>query len=311
MPRRPGRTSLEQMKGKLIKLLDHFEDKLRADDLRAQVVALVPAFHLLRDLGSSLIPREEATAARDRILAYFRRYPLTVIHGDELMVVSGIQDWPRRVRELRKEYGWAVASGATIQEMVEEGEHTIDDLPSRSLRPEEYVLLDATQDREAALRWKIANDIRRKRMGVRAKILEFLRENVGHGVTGEELRYVANNKSEWARRIRELRTEQGWPIVTRNTGRPDLPIGVYLLEKDRQSPAHDRSISDLDRREVLVRDKYTCRRCGWTHAQWNPSDPRHLELHHKEHHVRGGENKKENLITLCTVCHDEVHRIEK
>ncbi|WP_323985578.1 HNH endonuclease [Klebsiella aerogenes] len=32
-----------------------------------------------------------------------------------------------------------------------------------------------------------------------------------------------------------------------------------------------------------------------------------LELHHIEHHADGGENTLENLITLCNVCHDEVH----
>jgi hypothetical protein len=158
------------------------------------------------------------------------------------------------------------------------------------------------------LRWKIANDIRRKKTSVQAKVLDFLRGNVGHPVTGEELRYVADNKTEWARRVRELRTEQGWPILTRNTGRPDLQMGAYLLEEDRQSPAHDRKIPDPVRREALVRDNYTCQKCRWTHKQWNPSDPRHLELHHKEQHAKGGENTKENLLTLCTVCHDEIHK---
>ncbi|WP_139153108.1 HNH endonuclease, partial [Enterobacter kobei] len=33
-----------------------------------------------------------------------------------------------------------------------------------------------------------------------------------------------------------------------------------------------------------------------------------LELHHIEHHADGGENTLDNLITLCNVCHDEVHR---
>ncbi|MDH4163473.1 MAG: HNH endonuclease [Nitrospirota bacterium] len=311
MPRRPSETKPETIRVQLIELLAHFEDQLRKGDLRRKVLSLISAFHLLRDLGSSLIPREEASAARDRILAYFRKYPLLVIHGDELMVVSGIQDWPRRIRELRREYGWAIASGVTVQEMIAEDEINVKGLVEASLKPEEYILLDKEQDREAAHRWKIANDIRKKSGGVHAKILEFLRSNVGRPVTGEELRYVTNDKSEWARRVRELRTEQGWPILTRNTGRPDLPIGSYLLEKDRQSPAHDRKIPDPVRRAVLVKDKYTCQKCRWTHEQWNPSDPRHLELHHKEHHAKGGENTKENLITLCVVCHDAVHRKDK
>ena len=131
---------------------------------------------------------------------------------------------------------------------------------------------------------------------------------MGRGVTGEELRYVAGDKTEWARRVRELRTEFGWPVATKSTGRPDLGIGVYVLQADRQSPEHDRHIPDDVRREVLRRDGYKCCTCSWSHNEWNPSDPRHLELHHVTHHASGGENIKENLTTLCTVCHDKRHR---
>jgi hypothetical protein len=176
-----------------------------------------------------------------------------VIHGDELMVVSGIQDWPRRLRELRCEFGWSIASGITLHEMAD-GETSPFGVEIDKPRPEEYILLDVNQDRDAAYRWKVANDIRRKNIGSRAKVLEFFRLNVGKPITSEELRYVTNNKSEWARRVRELRTEDGWPIMTRSTGRPDLPIGVYVLEQDRQSPAHDRKIPDPIRCAVLVRD---------------------------------------------------------
>jgi hypothetical protein len=311
MPRRPKQSIPENIRVELVELLSNFELQLKKKDLRTKVLALVPAFHLLRDLGGSLIPQEEAAAARDRILAYFRKYPFIVIHGDELMVVSGIQDWPRRIRELRREYGWAIASGVTLQEMFREDEIQIEQVSIASLRPEEYILLDETQDRDAAIRWRIANDIRKRKTGVRQKILDFLRENVGRPVTGEEIRYVANDKTEWARRVREIRTELGWPIATKNTGRPDLRVGMYVLEQDRQSPIHDRNIPDPVRRAVLVRDNYTCTSCGWSHEQWNPSDPRHLELHHIKHHVKGGENTEENLVTLCTVCHDDIHRKER
>lgn len=62
---------------------------------------------------------------------------------------------------------------------------------------------------------------------------------------------------------------------------------------------------------IVAGDDYKCRRCGWTHSLWNRSDPRHLELHHIEAHVRGGENSEDNLITLCTVCHDIWHSVEE
>jgi len=90
--------------------------------------------------------------------------------------------------------------------------------------------------------------------------------------------------------------------------RLDIPIGDYVLELDRQSPQHDRIIPDKTRMEVLERDTYKCRKCGWHYGKWNPADPRHLELHHKKPHVEGGENEEDNLITLCIRCHDEVHR---
>ncbi len=60
--------------------------------------------------------------------------------------------------------------------------------------------------------------------------------------------------------------------------------------------------------EVLRRDGYKCTKCNWSHEEWNRSDPRHLELHHVKPHVKGGENTEANLTTLCTVCHDDVHR---
>jgi len=300
----------EAVRQKVSKLIENFEAELRSGELRPKVLALIPIFHGLRDLGKALIPAERASAARDRILYYFRQYPGTIINGDELLVVSGIQEYARRLRELRVQFGCAIVSGVTIREMGEgEPEEVPDEL--KGMRPNEYVLLNAAADRDAAHRWYVANAIRKESGSVRGKILKFLRANVGRGVTNEELRYVAGDKTEWARRVRELRTEHGWPIATKTTGRPDLGVGVYVLQADRQSPEHDRSIPDDVRREVLRRDGYKCRSCAWSHDEWNPSDPRHLELHHIEHHAKGGANVEENLKTLCTVCHDKVHRQEK
>ena len=58
----------------LISLLTDFERKLKEEDLRRKVLALVPAHELLRDLGSSLIPKKYATSARERILHYLIKY---------------------------------------------------------------------------------------------------------------------------------------------------------------------------------------------------------------------------------------------
>ncbi|MDL1977299.1 MAG: HNH endonuclease [Deltaproteobacteria bacterium] len=309
---RKGRKQIdpEIVRRRVEELIRNFESELQTEELRPKVLALVPIFHGLRDLGKVLISSEYASAARDRILYYFRKYPGIVIAGDELLVVSGIQEYTRRVRELRVQFGWAVASGVTIKEMREDQDAEIPN-KLKAMKPSDYILLNEMQDRDAAHRWNVANTIRKERGSVRNKILKYLRANAGKPVTNEELRYVAGDKTEWARRVRELRTEFGWPIATKSTGRPDLSVGVYILQADRQNPEHDRHIADDIRRKVLRRDGYKCQECNWSHEEWNPSDPRHLEIHHVKHHVKGGTNVKENLRSLCTVCHDKIHRKRK
>lgn len=301
-------TRSEAIRKELEKLIINFEDELKSDSLRQKVLALVPCFHQLRNPGKSLVPKNVARSARDRILHYFQRYPQTVIGGDELLVVSGIQEYARRVRELKVQFGWLIVNGVTAKEMTEEGEFPVEHVDVSGMRPSDYILLSTTQDRDAAHRWFLANEIRKENLSVRDKILKYLLKNVGKQISGEELRYVARDRSEWARRVRELRTEFGWPIVTKNTGRPDLDIGIYVLEAERQSPEHDRHIPDAVKRSVLRRDRYKCGECGWTHEEWNRSDPRHLELHHVKPHAEGGANTEENLVTLCTLCHDDIHR---
>lgn len=297
----------ETVRLRVEELIHNFGSNLQTKELRQKVLALIPIFQNLRDLGKALIPSEYASAARDRILYYFRKYSGVVIAGDELLVVSGIQEYARRLRELRVQFGWAVASGVTIKEMSEDQDEEIPN-ELKSMKPSDYILLNERQDRDAAHRWNVANTIRKERGSVRDKILKYLRQNVGKAITNEELRYVAGDKTEWARRVRELRTQLGWPVVTKSTGCPDLSVGVYILEADRQSPEHDRNIDDDIRREVLRRDGYKCQECNWSHDEWNQSDPRHLEIHHIKHHVKGGTNTKENLKSLCTVCHDKIHR---
>ncbi len=228
LPRRSNQSDPEKLRTQLVDLLSGFEHRIASDDLRTQVKGLIPAYHLLMDLGSSLIPGDVA-AARDRILHYLTTYPHTVISGEELMVVAGISEWARRARELRVQQGWPIITGVSIHEMAQE-ESLSDTEATANMAPDDYMLLDVAPDRDAAYRWNIANDIRKEvGVGVREKILKYLRKNVGHIVTGEELRYVANNKTEWARRIRELRTEDGWPVVTKQTGMPELPVGTYVL----------------------------------------------------------------------------------
>ena len=191
MARRSKKSVPETLRKQLLALITDFEFKLKDDSLREQVLALIPANHLLRDLGSSLMNDENCNSARDRILAYLLKYPGVVIHGDELMVVAGISEYARRIRELRVQFGWSVLSGTTLKEMIEQGEVTLEELHASAiniLKTDVYALMAAEQDREAALRWNEANVLRRSKISTKEKILSYLRKNVGRPVTGEELR---------------------------------------------------------------------------------------------------------------------------
>ena len=97
MARRSQQKNPEILRLELLALIQNFENELKIGDLRGKVRALVPAHYLLRDLGSSLIPKERASSARDRIILYLTSFPRQVIKGDELMVVAGIGEWARRV----------------------------------------------------------------------------------------------------------------------------------------------------------------------------------------------------------------------
>lgn len=298
--------SSEAKRRELIELLSDFDRHLTASDLRGQVQALIPVYHRLRDLGGSLLQLPGRTSAIERVLSYLRRHPGIVIAGDELMVVSGIQDYPRRIRQLRKESGWPILSGTALHELLSEEPGAID---AEGIAVDDYILLRDEQDRDAAHRWHIANGIRRGGGSPKANILRFLLENVGAPVTAEELRYVANDNSDWARRTRELRTQDGWSIATKLTGRPDLPPAVYVLEHTIQAEPHDRNIPDSAKTEVLIRDGYSCRFSGCDFDARNPPPGPHrrIEFHHIVHHARGGTNDPGNLVTLCNVHHDVVH----
>jgi hypothetical protein len=64
--------------------------------------------------------------------------------------------------------------------------------------------------------------------GARARILRYLQVTKGKVVDKEELSGVSGIY-EWARRVRELRVEEGWRISS-DDNRPDLRPGQYLLE---------------------------------------------------------------------------------
>lgn len=81
-----------------------------------------------------------------------------------------------------------------------------------------------------------------KRIGAKTKLRKYFLNNIGRVMDSDELREVSGNQSEWARRVRELRTEEGYQILTHND-RSDLKPGQYLLENEKPEPAFARAIS--------------------------------------------------------------------
>lgn len=55
-----------------------------------------------------------------------------------------------------------------------------------------------------------------KAQGSRARLRTYFIDNIGKILTSDELRVFAGT-SEWARRVRELKNEEGMNIVTHNT----------------------------------------------------------------------------------------------
>jgi hypothetical protein len=215
------------------------------------------------------------------------------VSGEELGIVAGIREFPRRLRELRVEFGYHISTGVSRDD----------------LKPDEYVLESLDPDEEESKKWQTANTIRRKKGSAESRMLDLLKTYIGQVLTGDELAYVAKIKS-WRRRTGELRTERGWRVLTRFTGRPDLKGSEYILENLEQLPPHDRNIEDETYSGVLERDRYSCRRCEWNLTKRVSGDRKQfIEVHHIEHHHAGGRNNAENLLTLCNVCHDSAHRL--
>jgi hypothetical protein len=277
--------------------LDHYRKNHNGLTWRAKVLLLVDAGVSMAKLGRTANPDAAGISAHDRLELYFTSHAGAIIHTRELAVVSGISDYARRIRELRVQDGYKILSSASN-----------DPESGIQLSPSQYLLIDPEADRTAARRWHLANRIRRQEQGgSQARLLKYFQKNVHQVVTTEELAYVARAK-EFGRRVRELRTEQGYAIATRFTGRPDLRMGEYVLETlERISEPHDRQIPFEVQKAVYERDANTCRLCGWDRQKWTRDDPRILELHHIEEHHRQGKNTADNLIVLCSRCHDEVH----
>ena len=142
--------------------------------------------------------------------------------------------------------------------------------------------------------------------GARVKLRAHFLANLQRVMDSQELRDVAGGINEWARRIRELRTEEGYLILTHND-RADLKPGQYLLETAKPQPAFARGISKETRAFVLDRNGFTCQMCGAVAGEPHPYDPgrkTRLHLGHVIDKSMGGSDEANNLRAICSVCNE-------
>jgi len=233
------------------------------------------------------------TGGKPTILAYLLERLGQVVYGEELAAITGISEWPRRVRELRVEDGY----------------------PIEELGSSRYRLDSAEPDFAKASAWGLENAIRRRSGSGSSRIAAFFEANVGKVVTRKQIDYVSKIGSA-ARRVRELRDEKGWPINS-HIDEPELHPGEYRLTSadpaDRLD-SHQRQYPENLRRKVFERDDYTCRKCGRDRAKALAAGETrfYLEVHHKvamaDDRAELSEaelNDIENLETLCHGCHRE------
>lgn len=143
-------------------------------------------------------------------------------------------------------------------------------------------------------------------MGARDKLRAHFLANIGRVMEVEELRNVAGGITEWARRVRELRNEEGFQILTHND-RSDLKQGQYLLLNPKPIPAFQRDISKEVRSHVLDRNGFTCQMCGAVAGEPRPYDHGRKTRLHIGHIVDksvGGTDDLSNLRAICSVCNE-------
>lgn len=149
------------------------------------------------------------------------------------------------------------------------------------------------------------------RSGSKARLREYFLANIGNVLSSDQLYEISGRKNEFGRRIRELRNEEGYQILTHND-RAELKPGEYLLETPKPLPAFARDVSKETRAYVLERNGYLCQHCGAKAGEPHPYDPSRSTRMHLGHIVdksKGGTDEPSNLRALCSICNEGAQNI--
>jgi hypothetical protein len=145
-----------------------------------------------------------------------------------------------------------------------------------------------------------------RKPGSKQLILEFFLQNIGKVLESKEIQLASGGASEWARRVRELRNEEVYQILT-HKDRANLKLNQYLMETDKRVPAFARGISKETRAWVLERNGYTCQMCGLAAGDPDPFNPNRtvrLTMGHILDKSKGGDDSAQNLRAVCTNCNE-------
>ena len=142
--------------------------------------------------------------------------------------------------------------------------------------------------------------------GSKQLILDYFLSNVGKVLESRDIQVASGGAVEWARRVRELRNEEGYQILS-HKDRADLKPNQYLLETTKRAPAFKRNISKETRAWVLERNGYTCQMCGVAAGDPDPfggDRTVRLTMGHVIDKSKGGDDSPQNLRAICSNCNE-------
>lgn len=145
-----------------------------------------------------------------------------------------------------------------------------------------------------------------RKLGSKQLILEFFLSNIGKVLESRDIQRVSGGAVEWARRVRELRNEDGYQILSYKD-RANLKKNQYLMETIERVPAFARGISKETRAWVLERNGYTCQMCGVAAGDPDPLGGNRtvrLTMGHIIDKSKGGDDTPQNLRAVCTNCNE-------
>ena len=99
-----------------------------------------------------------------------------------------------------------------------------------------------------------------RKPGSKQLILEYFLQNIGKVLESKDIQQASGGAIEWARRVRELRNEEGYQILS-HKDRANLKPNQYLLETDKRVPAFARGISK-ETRAWVWKETATLAKCA-------------------------------------------------